>query len=162
MSKFIREISNLIKKLETILLFISGISLITTMTLIFLDVFLRYYYNQPLTWWHDVLTNYVMIAMFYLVIPEAFRQGQHLNIDVLQNHIPKKTLRKIHSLTYLIVGPLMLYIGYLGVNSAIYSYAQKEVLAGFISWPIWPTKTIAGLAFVILGLRGCIMTFNNK
>lgn len=162
MSQFIYNISNALKKIEMILSVIAGAALVVTMVLIVADVVMRYYFNQPLTWWYDVLTNYVMIAMFYLFFSEALRQNYHLSVDILQNRIPKNIMRKISGATYFFVGPLMVYIGYLGMKSAASSYAQKEVLAGLIAWPTWPTKMIAGLAFLILGLRGCLMILNNE
>lgn len=162
MRQFISNISNILKKIEIILSAISGAALVMTMVFIVVDVVMRYYYNQPLTWWYDILTNYVMIAMFYLFFSEALRQNQHLSIDILQNHIPKRIMHKISGSVYIVVAPLMVYIGYLGIKSSALSYAQKEVLAGFISWPTWPTKMIAGIAFLILGLRAFIMILDNK
>lgn len=162
MNQFISTVSNILKKIEIILSAISGAALVMTMIFIVIDVVMRYYYNQPLTWWYDILTNYVMIAMFYLFFSEALRQNQHLSIDILQNRIPKNVMSKISAAIYIVVGPLMVYIGYLGMKSATLSYAQKEVLAGFIAWPTWPTKMIAGIAFLILGLRACLMILDNK
>lgn len=161
MIQLLSNISNILKKLETVLTAIAGFALVTTMVLIVLDVVMRYYFNHPLTWWYDVLTNYVMIAMFYLVFADALRQHEHLSIDIFQTRIPKKWLRIIHGAIYIILGPLMLYIGFLGIKSAMSSYANKEVLAGLIAWPTWPTKAIAGLAFLVLGLRGLLIVADH-
>lgn len=153
MSQLLPVISNALKKIETMLAIIAGTALIATMVLIVIDVVMRYYFNQPLTWWYDILTNYVMIAIFYLAFSDALRRREHLNIDLLQNRIPKNWAGPLFAAIYIFIAPLMVYIGFLGLKSAISSYQNKEVLAGLIAWPTWPTKTIAGIAFLILGLR---------
>lgn len=161
MIKFLSSISSILRKIEIVLAAIAGVALVTTMVLIVIDVVMRYYFNHPLTWWYDILTNYVMVAMFYLVFADALRRHEHLSIDILQSRIPKQWMRPMFGVLYIVIGPLMIYIGFLGINSAISSYGHKEVLAGLIAWPTWPTKTIAGLAFLVLGLRGCFMILDH-
>ncbi len=152
-----KMLSNLLSRIERSLTLLAGIGLVATMILIVIDVAMRYYFRHPLTWWYDLLTNYVMYAMFYLAFSEALKRHEHLSIDVLNRHLPKKLNNIILSFIYLVSGLLIIYIGYYGLESAASSYMSNEVLAGLIEWPVWPTKTIAGLSFLALGLRACLM-----
>lgn len=159
MNRTFQFLSASIGKLELLFTAIAGIALIATMMLITVDVFMRYFMNQPLTWWYDVLTNYVMIALFYLAFSEALRRLEHLSIDVLSQRMSAKSQAIILTILYIIVGPLTIAIGYIGIISAHDSYSNNEVLAGLIAWPVWPGKALAAVSFFVLGLRACLMPY---
>ena len=52
---------------------VAAIVLFLLMTIVVADVFLRYLMNRPIAWAYDVISLYMMPAIFYLTLSRAQR-----------------------------------------------------------------------------------------
>lgn len=104
---------NNVQKGYSLLLRVSALLMFTIIFLTFLQVLLRYAFNQPLSWIEEV-SRYLFVWIVMLGAAFAFRTGEHINIDITSN-IPNEWFRlSIAMLRYvasLIAAVVILYSG---------------------------------------------------
>ncbi|PKN67895.1 MAG: hypothetical protein CVU57_01390 [Deltaproteobacteria bacterium HGW-Deltaproteobacteria-15] len=80
------------------LAFLSGVLLIALMILVCAAVILRYFMNRPLGWSVEV-SQYMLVAMGYLVVAWVLRREKHVKVDVLVDLLSESRRALIHFIT---------------------------------------------------------------
>ena len=89
-----------VKGINTILASISGLILLFVTFSIFVDVFLRYFFNQPSTWITEVST-YLFLYIIFLSTSYALQTELHIKVNFLSTYLPDSYARWIELLTSL-------------------------------------------------------------
>lgn len=127
--------------------------LIALMLLVSADVFLRYLINKPLIWTHDVVSLYLMPAIFFLMLSDSFREGAQVRVDILRDRFPQRFRAIVDALGYLAVLVVVVLIGLGGWREFLKALGGREVVAGSIPWPVWPSFILVVIGSVMLVLR---------
>lgn len=64
---------------------ISAVLIIVVFAVMIYSIFMRYVMNDPLLW-SDEVTGWALVAIVMLGAAEAYRQGDHIAIDLLTGH----------------------------------------------------------------------------
>jgi C4-dicarboxylate transporter DctQ subunit len=87
-----------LKKVNTVFASISGIILLFVTFSIFVDVFLRYFFNRPSTWITEVST-YLFLYIIFFSTSYALQSDLHIRVNFLTTYLPDSYVRWIDPLT---------------------------------------------------------------
>lgn len=127
--------------------------LLAIMVVVTADVAMRYLFNSPFPWAYDLIALYLMAGTFYFVLGDALRARAHVSIDILQARMGLR-VRRLADLVAALVG-LVLFslIAWVGAERAWDAFANDEVLAGNIAWPMWLSAILVPIGATLLVLR---------
>lgn len=140
-------------RVEGLWLAIAALAVVLMMIFTALDVVLRYGLNSPLTWWYDLLMNYVLIAAFFLPFSHTLAQHAHLAVEYFSQKMNPR------------VGDALLCVGFSGSAAALAvvtvsitheaygAWLHDDVIAGVILWPVWVSRAIVAAAMLPLACR---------
>lgn len=139
---------------------VEGIGLVLASLCIFgmmfvtaIDVGFRYVIGQPLSWWYDLLMNYMLPASFYLAFSYTLAHHGHLAVEYFANRLPPRFGQGVLALGML-AASVVLYVVFLGLShEAWHAWNHNEVIAGAILWPVWASKLILAVGLALLTLR---------
>ncbi len=118
------------------------------------DVVFRYMLNSPFSWSHDVITHYLLIALFFLAVSYVTRSGGHMSLDFAVRNIRSPWLRNSFAAFGDLLGLLLAVgIAWGSWDSAWAAFEQDEVLPGAIPLPTWPSHFMVPLGSAVLALR---------
>ena len=66
------------------------------MLIVVVDVAMRYALSMPLGWSYDVIGLYLMVAVFFLMLPDTLHNHGHVAIDLFQGTLPRRLRRSGH------------------------------------------------------------------
>ena len=105
---FIWKVSDTVLEVSTVLALAGILSLMT------LQIIMRYFVGKPLQWTHEI-SRMCMVWMTFLGSVLAFRDKSHICVDLITNNLPPKAGRIVlfitEILTFLFLG-LLAYLGY--------------------------------------------------
>ena len=96
----IQKIFDGVKKINTIAATLSGVILLFITIAIFVDVFLRYFFNRPSIWVTEV-SSYLFLYLLFLATAYALQEGQHIRLTFLLDYFSDKVRRILDAVTSL-------------------------------------------------------------
>ena len=124
-----------------------------TMAIVGSEVIARYFLNAPLAWAFDVLTLYVMPAIFFFGLPGSYSKGAHIAVDILVQRLPPVPV----ALTTLLcrLGGIVLFacLLYFGFGLTIESYRTGDTKTGVLTFLVWPSAMLVPLGCGLVLLR---------
>ncbi|MBN2041959.1 MAG: TRAP transporter small permease [Spirochaetes bacterium] len=126
------------------------------------DVIMRYFFNKPILGTTELTENMMVIIVFFALAWCALK-GDHLKVDILMTHTPKRFQSLIDSITHLIgliISILMIW------RTIIEGAALKElnITSSLLHVPVYPFYYIAaagGILFCISIAAILINTINT-
>ncbi|TAK35904.1 MAG: TRAP transporter small permease, partial [Lysobacteraceae bacterium] len=150
---YLRRVNRAVERIEDIGALIAGFSIFIIMIIVFLDVFLRYFLQSPLTWSYDLVSIYLVPILFFLVISETFKRNHHVAVDILYLRFSPIWKRIARLLIALLMLPILGEMIRLSARDAITAYRNHEVLSGAVLWPTWIPLAIVVVGFGLLLVR---------
>lgn len=147
--------------IERIATWIAAAVMFAIMVIVSADVLMRYVFNSPFGWAYDLISLYLMAAVFFLVLSPAYRQGTHVSVDILQQRLPDRPYRLTEVVTTGASFVVFVLIAHVGWNRAADAYTQADVLAGAIPWPTWPAYALVPFGAGLLAIRLAIDFFGH-
>jgi TRAP-type C4-dicarboxylate transport system permease small subunit len=139
--------------LERVLMAIAMVMMFAVMVIVAADVFLRYVFNSPLSWAYDLIALYLMAGIFFLALSQAYADGAHVSVDVLQQSFPPRVKRVCECVITGTAFVIFALMAEFGLDRAIDAYVSADVVAGAIPWPTWPSIALVPLGAGLLCLR---------
>lgn len=94
----IQKIFDGVKKINIIAATLSGAILLFITIAIFVDVFLRYFFDRPSIWVTEV-SSYLFLYLIFLATAYALQVGQHIQVTFLLDYFSDKVRRIIDIIT---------------------------------------------------------------
>lgn len=146
-----------LRRLEVVVTAVAALCMFAIMSIVGLDVGMRYLFHRPLSWTYDFISLYPMAAVFFLVVSDAFASHSHVNVDILYKHLPVVARRACDVVTLAAGLAFFAAMAWAGARRFGSSFEASDVLAGVIPWPMWPSYVLvpvgAGLMAVRLALH---------
>lgn len=67
---------------EDVLAWAAVAVLVTITVIVSADVVMRYLLNRPFSWAYDLISLYLMAALFYLAVSRTFSLNAHIGVDL--------------------------------------------------------------------------------
>ncbi|MDP1538119.1 MAG: TRAP transporter small permease [Burkholderiales bacterium] len=123
------------------------------MIIVFLDVGMRYFLNAPLGWSYDLISLYLMVALFFLALSVTQRDRHHVRVDILLGRVSPRARHAMELTGNLLTALVMFAILYQGSTKVWDSWQTQAVMAGPIPWPTWLTAIFVPIGTALLLLR---------
>ncbi|TCP43427.1 TRAP-type C4-dicarboxylate transport system permease small subunit [Tamaricihabitans halophyticus] len=150
-----------LRAVENILVTLSLLALVLMMSVMVVDVILRYLFGAPFAWALGFVSNYLMIGFFFLGLPYTMREGAHVHIDLLYQRLPALWRRVCRVLGGILGCVFVLALGYGGVMLTVDALAGADRPppgSAELSWPVWTSAVLVPIGTGVLLLRTlCIL-----
>ncbi len=140
----------------------SALCLFGIMVIVFVDVFMRYFLNSPLSWSYDFISLYLMGAAFFFSLSETLRRNHHVAVDILFLRFSLRWRRIAKLAAWAGTTAFFAIVLALAVRTAWQRWEGDNVVAGAIPWPTWVPAALAAFGFSLILLRlaiGCAAMF---
>lgn len=135
----------LISRISWLLNLVPSVLIIVMTFLIFVDVFLRYIFNRPLTYTYDMVCI-MLVVIASLAMPYTTLVKGHVAVDILMLRLSKRKQLIIDTITHIISIVLFLTISW-----QCFIFAQDFKTAGEVTptiyFPVYPILYAMSLCF---------------
>lgn len=151
-----------LKKVEDILHFAGCLSLVVVVVLLNADILLRVIFNTPVQFQFEFTELYLMPALASLSLSRVFRQGGHLALEFMPEHLPGYLGTAISKLRLLLPAAFFGAVTYMSGNFVLHAFAQGAVEYGVIDWPLGWAYLAIPLGCGVLVIRLLYDVFSGK
>lgn len=139
--------------LETALAALACIALAAIMLIVVVDVAMRYALSMPLGWSYDLIGLYLVVAVFFLMLPDTLHHHGHVAIDLFQNVLPRRFRHLGLAVGYAAGAVVMALIGAEALGRFQSAYAGQDRIAALVPWLTWPAYLVVLIGTALLTLR---------
>ena len=148
------RVDRAIAALEDAAMVVVVAALFAVMAVTVADVVMRYGFNSPLPFAYDLITQYLLVAAFFLALSYTLRVGGHMNVDMLLVAIrsprARAALRAVGDALAIVFFVALLYAGWTSTQDA---WVRGDRLTGPLPWPVWISQAFVPLGVALLLLR---------
>lgn len=133
---------------------VAAAAMFAIMVIVTTDVAARYLFNSPIPWAYDLVTWYLMPAVFFFALGSTLRHRQHINIDLVFRMAGPSLQRLLRVIGALLSTAVFTLIVRLGTERAYSAALSGEIMNGELPWPtsIYHSFIPLGLGLLIVGL----------
>ena len=131
----------------------AALLLLVIMLVVSADVVMRYALHRPIVWAYDLISVYLMAAVFFLTLSAAYATDHQVAVDILVRSLSPRGQRAAQALTCAVSLPLFVGIAWFGGVRAWGAWQHGDALAGLIPWPTWPALALVPLGAGLLAAR---------
>jgi TRAP-type C4-dicarboxylate transport system permease small subunit len=135
-----------LRALERVWMLVACAGLFAVMIIITVDVAARYFFRSPLAWSFDLVSLYLMPAIFFLALSDTLHKNHHVNVDIIFAHISTRTAHALGAVASALAAVVFACITYTAAIRTWAEFKAGDVASGAIQWPSW-----IGSALVLLG-----------
>ncbi|AQZ49883.1 TRAP transporter small permease [Martelella mediterranea] len=146
-------LGKILKTFEDILHFLGCLGLVTVVVLINADILLRLFFKTPVQFQFEFTELYLMPALATLSLSRVFREGGHLALDFMPEHLPGLTGAVIARLRLLLPAAFFAAVTVMSGIFAFHAFAGKDVEYGVYDWPLGWAYAVVPLGCGVLVLR---------
>lgn len=148
-----KRLIDLLTRIEAAFSTAAAIILFAVMLIVAADVGMRYAFNQPFSWSYDLISLYLVLAIFYFCLSHAFTTHAHVGVDIVHYYVSPRTRRAFELITCLVSAPLFAAIAAICGRRALAAFIGNDFMVGAIAWPTWGFVVLAPIGCGLLALR---------
>lgn len=122
---------------ERFMFALSQAAVFVIMLLTTADVIARYFFKHAIVGAYEFTEKYLMVIVVFLGMSYVMKMRGHIRVDVLSDRLPKRVMRGIESVFYLLGAVLMFVIAYQATLSTHEAFVRGFKSTGIIPWPTW-------------------------
>ena len=131
---------------------VAGSLLFAMMTLTFVDVVLRYFFNMPIKGGFEI-TEMMMAVLIFAGLPLVSRRNEHVTIDAFDRFFAAAVRRALHVIIHLVCAAALVGMAWLLYRKAG-GFAEVGDVTQTLKFPIAPfVYLMAGLTLVTAGVH---------
>ena len=145
-----KGIDKFLRKLTTLFVCISVITLLAIVVVVVIDVFLRYVLGQTLRGAYEMVQYLLMISIFSSFAYCQTERG-HVHVTMLTSLFPQKLRLILYALTELICCLGAFAVAYASIRQGGI-YLSSNMITGVLLLPLWPFYMLEGLCMAVFGI----------
>lgn len=146
-------VGNILRKLEDTLHLLGCLGLLVVVALINADILLRLFANRPVQIQFELTELYLMPAVATLSLSRVFRDGGHLALDFVPEHLPGVLGSVVDKLRLLLPALFFGLVTWMSGKFALQAFQRGEVEYGVVDWPLGWAYAVVPLGCGVLMLR---------
>ncbi|GGE23179.1 TRAP-type C4-dicarboxylate transport system, small permease component [Gemmobacter megaterium] len=148
-------------RLEAIFMSVSALAMMAIMLIVVADVFGRYALSSPLSWSYDMIGLYMMVAVFFLALPDTLTHHSHIAVDVFQPMLPARLKHLSLSLGYAAAACVVALIGWGGWLRFSSAWANDDRIASTVALPTWVPYAMVTIGSAVMTLRCLVRVWGH-
>ncbi len=141
---------------------LSGILIVSGLSVMLYQVFLRYVLQFPTTW-QDEVSRYLIVWGVLIGSAVALRDNEHITIDILYDLFPNSAKKWMNLFSHII----MFFFFFFLVVFGFYLVKEKFIsgqtsYSGFKLWIIYSCLPVSGLLMLFRNILNIVAIFGNK
>jgi TRAP-type C4-dicarboxylate transport system permease small subunit len=145
--------NRLLTGVESIWSAVTSLALFAVMIIVTVDVVLRYGFRSTLTWSYDLISMYLMAAIFLLALSRTLRENHYIRVDVFFGSASPRVHYVLELIGYVLTAVVLAGVLYMGTMKAWASYQAGDVIVTAYTWPTWIAAILLPLGVGLLFLR---------
>ena len=122
------------------------------------QIFLRNLFDSGIVW-SDILVRILVLWVGLVGAMVASRQGNHINIDILDRYLPERAKPVVSTVVQLFTALICTVAAYFSLLFVQVEYADGGTL--FAQIPAWVCESIIPFAFAVIAVRYFMLSFEN-
>jgi TRAP-type C4-dicarboxylate transport system permease small subunit len=118
-----------------------------------IDVLMRYVFNSPLFWVYPVVTNYLVVFLFFGAVSGTQRVRHHIGVELIVRRLPPRWREALSAAVTTITLIFFLAAAYCGFGLFLEAWETNQALPGVVAWLRWPSYVVIPIGFGLLSLR---------
>ncbi|WP_051294374.1 TRAP transporter small permease [Gemmobacter nectariphilus] len=140
-------------RIETAMMSISATAMMAIMLIVVIDVCGRYLFASPLSWSYDMIGLYLMVAVFFLALPDTLTHHSHIAVDVFQPLLPARVRHLALALGYAAAVVVVALIGVGGWQRFVSAWVNDDRIAATVALPTWVPYAMVVIGSATMTLR---------
>jgi TRAP-type C4-dicarboxylate transport system permease small subunit len=158
----LKLLEKLLIKIEDTLHLGGCLGLVAVAALINADILLRLFFNRPVQIQFELTELYLMPALATLSLSRVFRDGGHLALDFMPQHLPGALDTIVTKLRLLLPAVFFAAVTWMSGKFALKAILHGDVEYGAIDWPLGWAYAVIPLGCSVLLLRLLYDAFNSE
>jgi TRAP-type C4-dicarboxylate transport system permease small subunit len=150
---FLQGLDKAFSRVEAITDYLAATAMFLTMAIVGGEVVARYLLNSPLAWAFDVLTLYVMPAIFFFGLPGSYAKNAHIAVDIVVQHLAPLPLTVATLVARLGGIVLFAFLFYFGAGLTLEAYRSGDTFTGVLVFYVWPSALLVPIGCGLALLR---------
>lgn len=143
------------------LMSVAAIAMAAIMLVVTLDATLRYTMSAPLIWSYDLIGLYLMVAVFFLALPDTLNHHGHIAVDLFQSLIPFRLRHFFLGIGYALSTWVMVLIAWGAYGRFYTAFMRDERIAAQIPWPTWIAYALVTIGSAALVIRCVVLVYGH-
>ena len=122
------------------------------------QIFLRNLFDSGIVW-SDILVRILVLWVGLLGAMVASRQGNHINVDILDRYLPERAKPLVSIVVQLFTALICTVAAYFSLLFVQIEYADGGM--AFAKVPAWVCEAIIPFAFGVIAVRYFTLSFEN-
>jgi len=122
------------------------------------QIFLRNLFDSGIVW-SDILVRILVLWVGLLGAMVASRQGNHINVDILDRYLPERAKPLVSTVVQLFTALICTVAAYFSLLFVQVEYADGGTL--FAQVPAWVCESIIPFAFAVIAVRSSMLSFET-
>jgi TRAP-type C4-dicarboxylate transport system permease small subunit len=136
---------------EWVLTLVAALATFAMMLLTTADAAGRYLLNRPILAAYELTTNYLMVAVVFLAMPYAYRQGANIRVTFLVNRLGRTARQVVHHAVQVVSIVYCAALVFATGQQARHVMGTGTTFAT-LDLPLWPAHVIVCLGLLVTSL----------
>ncbi|MBU2644953.1 TRAP transporter small permease [bacterium] len=101
------------------------------------DVVMRYVFHAPIRWAFEFISQYLMVAVFFLALSETHGRRQHISVDLLVRKLGPRAKSAAALPGSIMALGFFGVLWWIGVLQTLEAWNRDLVIFGAVQWPKW-------------------------
>ena len=149
-------------RIDRALTALACVGILAIMFIVGADVLCRYVLGAPSPWAYDLISIFLINAIFYFTLSEALRTRHHLGLDLQMPQPWQPAVRVLAWLGGLLVLAVVCAFAWVMLQAAWESWRTGERVPGQFEWIVWIKFAIVAVGAVMLAVRISLMLLSGR
>jgi len=128
------------------------------MLIVVIDVLCRYVLNSPVVWAYDVISRYLMVAVFFFALSWTHAHDEHVRVLFFRQKAPARACMAMDLIGTVAALIVFVLIFHLGLDRFWKDWSSGAVSVGAYLWPNWIASICVPLGSGLMIVRLAMMT----
>ena len=158
-ARIVRAFDKAVHALEMLGATAAALIMFLIMMIVIVDVGLRYLLNSPLDGAYELITLYLVAALFFLSLSHTLERDHHVRVDILFNLVSPRSRAAMEFVGYGLSLALFALIFDRGVRRTWEDWTSNGIIDGAYAWPTWVASAVVpiGVGMLLLRLLACFV-----